>query len=140
MLTFFSILVMLCIVVSLFFMPALRAWSIRYRKRIRPLVVLGGCALLILLSGCGDSTASSVPAITPVTMSPGAGSPTVSSNTPAIAGKDWTTYHYDNLHSGYLPQEPDPQQLTGAWKVKLDGAVYAEPLVVHNHVIVATEG
>jgi outer membrane protein assembly factor BamB len=30
--------------------------------------------------------------------------------------------------------------LTSAWKAKLDGAVYAEPLVVHNHVIVATEG
>ena len=34
---------------------------------------------------------------------------------------------------------PDPQQLTVAWNTPLDGAVYAEPLVVGGHVIVATE-
>lgn len=35
---------------------------------------------------------------------------------------------------------PDPQKLAVAWNVALDGAVYAEPLVVDGHVIVATEG
>ena len=33
----------------------------------------------------------------------------------------------------------DPQKLTVAWNIPLDGAVYAEPLVVGGHVIVATE-
>ena len=34
---------------------------------------------------------------------------------------------------------PDPQQLTSAWNTSLDAAVYAEPLVVGGHVVVATE-
>jgi outer membrane protein assembly factor BamB len=49
-------------------------------------------------------------------------------------------YHRDNTRTGYLPNLPDPQQLSVAWNVALDGAVYAEPLVVDGHVIVATEG
>ncbi|GER88826.1 hypothetical protein KDW_29880 [Dictyobacter vulcani] len=53
---------------------------------------------------------------------------------------DWFTYHHDAAHSGYLPSTPDPQKLAQAWKTKLNGAVYAEPLMVKNHVIVATEG
>jgi outer membrane protein assembly factor BamB len=35
---------------------------------------------------------------------------------------------------------PDPTKLTQKWTVKLDGAVYAEPLVVGSHLLVATEG
>jgi outer membrane protein assembly factor BamB len=53
---------------------------------------------------------------------------------------DWTTYHRDNTRTGYLPDMPDPQRLTVAWSTALDGAVYAEPLVVGGHVLVATEG
>jgi len=53
---------------------------------------------------------------------------------------DWTTYHRDNTHAGYLPDMPDPQRLAVAWNTALDGAVYAEPLVVGGHVLVATEG
>jgi outer membrane protein assembly factor BamB len=49
-------------------------------------------------------------------------------------------YHYDNIRTGYLPNVPDPRQLAIAWNTQLDGAVYAEPLVVGGHVIVATEG
>jgi outer membrane protein assembly factor BamB len=49
-------------------------------------------------------------------------------------------YHNDNARTGYLPSAPDPHNLTAAWNVNLDGAVYAEPLVIDRHVIVATEG
>jgi outer membrane protein assembly factor BamB len=48
-------------------------------------------------------------------------------------------YHRDNTRTGYLPDTPDPQQLAVAWSKGLDGAVYAEPLVVGAHVIAATE-
>jgi len=65
-------------------------------------------------------------------------SPATASNSAAV-GADWTTYHRDNARSGYLPDMPDPQQLTVAWNTPLDGAVYAEPLVVGGHIIVATE-
>lgn len=57
----------------------------------------------------------------------------------STASIDWTTYHRDNLRTGYIASTPDPQRLTKAWQMALDGAVYAEPLVVGRHVIVATE-
>lgn len=48
-------------------------------------------------------------------------------------------YHHDDARSGYLANTPDPRSLSKAWNLKLDGAVYAEPLVIGSHVIVATE-
>ncbi len=57
-----------------------------------------------------------------------------------MSSTDWTTYHRDNSRTGFVQNAPDPHQLTQAWNVKLDGAVYAEPLVVGSNVIVATEG
>jgi len=98
------------------------------------------------MSGCGGfggSATTPTPPITPLTLSPGAGSPTISSataGTSVIQGSDWTTYHHDNTRTGYLANEPDAKQLKSAWRAALDGAVYAEPLVVGGHVIVATEG
>lgn len=44
------------------------------------------------------------------------------------------------MRTGYLPNVPDPQKLAVVWNRTLDGAVYAEPLVINGHVIVATEG
>ncbi len=70
-------------------------------------------------------------------------SPDVSSR-PAVQGSerstDWPTYHHDNARTGYLAHELDPKRLLPAWTVPLDGAVYAEPLVIGEHVIAATEG
>jgi outer membrane protein assembly factor BamB len=48
-------------------------------------------------------------------------------------------YHYDQARTGTVTNMPDPQSLSRQWTVHLDGAVYAEPLVVGNHVLVATE-
>lgn len=59
---------------------------------------------------------------------------------PALGDADWSTYHNDDAHTGYMANEPDPHRLLPAWTTNLDGAVYAEPLVVGGHVIVATEG
>lgn len=56
-----------------------------------------------------------------------------------LAATNWTMYHNDLARTGYLPSMPDPQKLAPAWMQSLDGAVYAEPLVVDGHVIVATE-
>lgn len=55
------------------------------------------------------------------------------------APSDWTTYHHDSRRTGYLPGLPDPRRLSIAWSTPLDGAVYAEPLVVNERVLVATE-
>jgi outer membrane protein assembly factor BamB len=54
-------------------------------------------------------------------------------------GADWTTYHANPARTGYVAGARDPTRLTGLWSKQLDGAVYAEPLVVGGHVLVATE-
>jgi PQQ-like domain len=57
-----------------------------------------------------------------------------------LKNADWSTYHNDNVHAGYVANEPDPQHLLSAWSTRLGNAVYAEPLVIGGRVIVATEG
>ena len=57
----------------------------------------------------------------------------------AVSATDWTTYHQNNNRTGDVANAPDPTRLVQAWSKQLDGAVYAEPLVVGGRVIVATE-
>ncbi len=104
----------------------------------RPILLLGICALLITLVGCGAGSDAPPVQITTVTLPPTTANPT-STPTPANS-TDWTTYHQNNARTGSVANAPDPHQLTRAWSVKLDGAVYAEPLVIGGRVIVATEG
>jgi outer membrane protein assembly factor BamB len=94
--------------------------------------------LMIILSACSEST-TSTPPITPLalTVIP---QPGVTSTAQAANIADWTTYHRNNQRTGYIANTPDPHNLTKTWSTQLDGAVYAEPLVVGNHIIVATEG
>jgi len=95
--------------------------------------------LLTALAGCGNSSShSGAPSAssTPLTLPPGA----TASSGPVSSSADWTTYHRDNARTGYLASLPDPDRLTHAWSTQLDGAVYAEPLVVAGRVLVATEG
>ncbi len=138
---FYAMILLLCSALLLAF-ALQHAWSARYGKRAFALPLLGGCALLIVLSGCGGRATTNPAAITPMTLSPGAGSPTASSGSKASSTplSNWTTYHHDNSRTGYLPSGTDAQQLTQAWKAQLDGAVYAEPLVVGNRILVVTEG
>src|SRR4051794_1773629 len=58
--------------------------------------------------------------------------------TPAV--DNWTTYHYDQRRQGYDPYaNPASGDLAIAWKAHLDGAVYAEPLIIDDTVIAVTE-
>jgi outer membrane protein assembly factor BamB len=100
-----------------------------------------GLLLMIILSACGGS-ATSTPPNTPLalTVTTQPTQPGATSTTPPASNTDWTTYHLDNQRTGYVANAPDPHTLTKTWASQLDGAVYAEPLVVGNRVIVATEG
>jgi outer membrane protein assembly factor BamB len=91
--------------------------------------------LLMVLSACGSAPTQTKPPITPLAL-------TATPQQTAMPTKetDWTTYHRDNQRTGYLASTPDPHSLSKIWGKDLDGAVYAEPLVVGNRVIVATEG
>ncbi len=108
-----------------------------FRIFSRITMVLGLVTLLFVLAGCSNSSSqSNPPAVTPLALTP---SPTAV-KTSTQSSTDWTTYHHDNSRAGYIANAPDPQKLTQSWNTHLDGAVYAEPLVVNGHVIVATEG
>ncbi len=52
---------------------------------------------------------------------------------------EWPTYHLDAVRSGNDTTEPPIGTLAKKWTMTLDGAVYAEPLMVGGRVIVATE-
>ncbi len=52
---------------------------------------------------------------------------------------DWTMYHANPARTGFVAGTRDPASLTSLWTSTLDGAVYAEPLVVGGSVLVATE-
>ncbi len=114
------------------------------RSRLRATLLWGGLSLLLVfLSACGDSGQATTGRATPdsgslvLTVPP---QQNAASPTPAPGGADWPTYHLNNQRTGYLASTPDPHSLAKRWSMHLDGAVYAEPLVVGNHVIVATEG
>ena len=110
----------------------------------RPGVTWAGMSLLLLiLSACSGGATGSTPQTTPTITSLALTPPAQPTATPAGASTgstDWTTYHRDNRRTGYIASTPDAHSLTRAWRRQLDGAVYAEPLVVGKHVIVATEG
>src|SRR2546429_6476796 len=91
--------------------------------------------LLIILSACGSATTQTKPSITPLALTR-----TAQQTATPTRSTDWTTYHRDNQRTGYIASTPDPHSLSKIWGKQLDGAVYAQPLVVGNHVIVATEG
>jgi polyvinyl alcohol dehydrogenase (cytochrome) len=109
-------------------------------------------ALTALVGGCGSANPTPVgPAATPVTPAPTGGAPSAAvasaatppaSPTPATqpVAADWPVYHRDPARTGNQPDFPAfSGTLSQAWSAKLDGAVYAQPLVVGGHVIAATE-
>ncbi|HEY4032832.1 MAG TPA: PQQ-binding-like beta-propeller repeat protein [Ktedonobacteraceae bacterium] len=97
---------------------------------------IGMSLLLTILSACSNSaTTQTKPSITPLALTR-----TAQQTATPTKSTDWTTYHRDNQRTGYLASTPDPHSLSKIWGIQLDGAVYAEPLVVGNDVIVATEG
>jgi outer membrane protein assembly factor BamB len=71
--------------------------------------------------------------ITPLTLPPSTATPG------QVTSADWIMYHDNNARTGSVAGAPDPTRLASLWKHSLDGAVYAEPLVVAGRVIVATE-
>jgi polyvinyl alcohol dehydrogenase (cytochrome) len=73
-------------------------------------------------------------------------SPSAAATAPATSGPvtklsttDWITYHRDAARTGAAPARPAAGALAVAWRRRLDGAVYGQPLVVGGTVIAATE-
>jgi outer membrane protein assembly factor BamB len=95
-------------------------------------------AMLLCVQALGLMSCGSVPAaVTAPTPTLGGA---LGSRTPvSVASSDWTMYHATSVRSGNVPGAPDPSHLSKLWSKSLDGAVYAEPLLVAGRVIVATE-
>jgi outer membrane protein assembly factor BamB len=121
-----------------------------HRTRGNWQIILAGCLVVVILlagllysqrhqihqfiEGLTEPPAHAVH-ITPLTLPKGTATATADQAAPG----DWTTYHQNNARSGFVANTPDPTALTSLWKQPLDGAVYAEPLVVGGKIIVATE-
>jgi polyvinyl alcohol dehydrogenase (cytochrome) len=51
----------------------------------------------------------------------------------------WPTFGRDTARTGGTPRLHRPGRLSVAWRTRLDGAVYGQPLLIGNVVVVATE-
>ena len=116
-------------------------------SRARPLLLLALAAIVVACGQAASTTATASSVITaasPTTTAPGATSPPTAAPSPSSTSQplgEWPVYHLNAGRTGYLADFPAPSgSPSKAWSAGLDGAVYAEPLVVHGRVIAATEG
>ena len=97
-------------------------------------------------AACGGGSGGAAPSSRPTaTTGPSAttahpGPTTTSGGGRPIQGAGWVTYNRDAGRSGVDQTSPPVGAVTPAWtSSRLDGKVYAQPLVVGSSVIVATE-
>jgi outer membrane protein assembly factor BamB len=116
-------------------------------------VVAAAIAVAIagVVAGCGGGartgpttgparTTTTGPARTTTTPGPATASATRAALPPTTAGGgDWPTYHALGARTGAVATGPPLGRVRRLWSAPVDGAVYAEPLVVGGRVIVATE-
>jgi outer membrane protein assembly factor BamB len=91
-------------------------------------------ALFVALTEVACSGALGGPSGSPST-SPAASGPAA----PSALAADWSQYHGSAARTGVGPAVPALGSAKVAWSAPVDGAVYASPLIVAGHVIVATE-
>jgi outer membrane protein assembly factor BamB len=107
------------------------------RGRAAALAALG-LATTVWLAACGVSSAPSPSLPTTGSVSPTSAPAPTPTPTAALTAA-WPVYHYDTGRTGESPDTPAVSTLTTTWSATLDGPVWAEPIVVGGHVIVATE-
>lgn len=117
-------------------MPA----SQRMRLHNRSMRLVTPVLAALLLAGCtSNSPAGTSPPATPPGTATTTATPAPTSSAPA-ALPDWPTYHGDAVRSGAsttMPAATGTPRLDAA--LKLDGQVYASPIVVGGVTVVATE-
>ncbi len=95
-------------------------------------LVLALVALSISLGACGGTEASTT--LAPTTLAP-------TTTTLAAGTGDWPAYHHDLARSGISDDQEPLGQVLQAWtSADLGNYMYAQPLIVGEQVIVATEG
>ena len=130
-----------------------RAWSSRLSGRrvsgrrasraVTALVIFAGFAASCSTPSAAPHeprTAPGAPTLPAAVPSTGAATSTTDSTNISSAGADWTTYGHDASRSGADTTSPPATNPHPAWtSTPLDGAVYAQPLVIGSSVIAATE-
>ena len=110
-----------------------RGAAVKRRAALAATAVLAAC-LVAACSGAGSGTGSG--AATALASAASTPSP---AGTASSTGADWPEYGQNPARTGVATGVPPAGPLTTAWAVDLDGAVYAQPLVVGGKVIAATE-
>ncbi len=105
------------------------------RMRVLAILVAAGLALAACSGSSGRS--ATPPASEPAASAPATPVPTTAGR-PAV-GASWPTYHQNPARTGVDPDRRPLGAVRQAWATTVDGAVYAEPLLVGGRVLVATE-
>jgi outer membrane protein assembly factor BamB len=102
----------------------------------------GVLALVLAVAGCSGAPAPRTSPAARHTTGPAAQSdaPIRAPAPPALTARDWPIYHRDAARTGVAPAQPAAGRLTIAWRRRLDGAVYGQPLAVGDLIVAATEG
>jgi outer membrane protein assembly factor BamB len=93
------------------------------------------------LAACAGTTSSPTGSTTGSVTTPTTPTPTpvaTPTPTPALTAS-WPVYHQNTERTGQSADTPALTTLATAWSANLDGAVWAEPIVVGANVIAATE-
>ena len=101
--------------------------------------VAGAVAAALLAAGCTSAATTGLPAASTPAPAPDATSSAPASASAGGQAADWPTYDRTAGRSGVSVSSPAPGTVRRSWTAAVDGAVYAQPLVVGSEVIVATE-
>jgi outer membrane protein assembly factor BamB len=98
-----------------------------------------GLAVLLVLAACGDPPGYPVTATAPTSSAPAACAthPAVIAQPPGAA--DWPVYDRAGDRHGVDPTTTAARAPSPLWAIRLDGAMFAQPLLVQGLVIEATE-
>ena len=119
-------------------------WS-RAGRRTSLLAAAGVTTSLLAVAACTSSAPSHPASASPATPSASAtaasSAPSASASPagPGTSAADWPTYGRTADRSGVSVSSPAPTSVKKAWTVRVDGTVYAQPLIVGSTVIIATE-
>ncbi len=110
------------------------------RRGLRAVTTIGFGAVLLAAAACSSGTTASSPAGTgQPPSSPAARSSPGAQSSSAGQAADWPTYDRTAGRSGVSVSSPAPGAVRSSWTAAVDGAVYAQPLVIGSEVFVATE-
>ena len=106
--------------------------------RRRLVAAVAGVAAALLAAGCTSSRTAAKPG------EPAVATPVIvpTSPTPAATvgpAADWPTYDRTVSRTGVSVSSPPVDTVRQSWTTSVDGAVYAQPLMIGSEVIVATE-